>query len=326
MELVMSVTFDRAPAIPRTQPAVGVLQDSPEAKRRFYSYAAVLGVVVVGATAAVVWIYHHGLSWIEISGFFLLYFMAAVGQGIGLHRYFSHKCFQTSTTMRCLLALLATMSVQGPIIEWVADHRRHHARSDECGDAHSPVIDNHCHKMTTWKGLWHAQLGWLFTDTSSDLHIFAKDLLQDRIVLFFSRTRLLWYFVSIVVIPGAYGHGLGGSEHAVGSILVAGMLRTALFSQSVLALNSIGHTFGSTRFAQDNHSRNNALLAILTFGEGWHNNHHRFPRNAYAGLAWYEIDVLGTTITVLEKLGLVWNVVRNAKLDKKQPSPAPLVT
>jgi stearoyl-CoA desaturase (Delta-9 desaturase) len=313
----MTVAFDQASVLAREQQPAGVLTDSPEARHRFYSYAVVLGIVAIGSGYSAFWIYQHGLSWIEITGFFLLYFMAAVGQGIGLHRYFSHKCFQTSAAMRWLIALLATMSVQGPIVEWVADHRRHHAHSDECGDAHSPVIDNHCQPLASWKGLWHAQLGWLFTDTSSDLHIYAKDLLQDRTVMFFSRARLVWYFASIVVIPGLYGYGLGGAEHAAGSILIAGMLRTALFSQSVLALNSFGHTFGSIRFKVDDHSRNNALLAIVTLGEGWHNNHHRFPRNAYAGLAWYEIDVLGSTITLLEKLGLVWNVVRNARLNER---------
>jgi stearoyl-CoA desaturase (delta-9 desaturase) len=153
-------------------------------------------------------------------------------------------------------------------------------------------------------------MGWLFDKTSSDAKIWAKDLLDDPIVMFFSRTRFFWYFVSVIAIPGLYGLALGGPEHALGAILVGGFLRATIFTQAVLAINSIGHTVGSVRFEQENTSTNNALLAIFTLGEGWHNNHHRFPRSAYAGLAWYEVDVLGSIIGLMEKVGLVWNVVR----------------
>jgi stearoyl-CoA desaturase (delta-9 desaturase) len=298
-----------------TGPAFGVLVGTQAARKRIISYAIVLSLVAAGTLTSVWWIATHGVGWIELSAFALFYFLSAVGQGIGLHRYFSHKSFETSPVVRFLLALLATMSMQGSIVEWVGDHRRHHLRTDDCGDPHSPRIDDHCHAIHGWRGLLHAQLGWLFTDTSTDYTVFARDLLSDRIVVFFSDTRLFWYFVSLVVLPGLYGYAFGGVDHAIGAVLVAGMLRAAIFSQSVLALNSIGHTFGSVRFQDDDGSRNNALLAAFTLGEGWHNNHHRFPRNAYAGLAWYEIDVLGATIRLMERLGLVWTVVRTARLD-----------
>ncbi|MDB5648697.1 MAG: hypothetical protein JWL62_217 [Hyphomicrobiales bacterium] len=280
------------------------------------SYAVVLSLVGVGATAAVVWIALNGLTWVEVSCFLLFYVLTSVGQGIGLHRYFTHRSFKTSRTMRAILALLATMSMQGSIIGWVADHRRHHAHTDHCGDLHSPHIDDHCSPLTSWRGILHAQLGWLFADTFSDARIFAKDLADDPMLVFFGRTRLFWYLVSIVLLPALYGRIVGGAEHVVGAILIGGMLRAVIFSQSILALNSIGHTMGAIRFAQANTSRNNFWLAILTLGEGWHNNHHRFPRNAYAGLAWYEIDPLGTMISIGEKLGLCWDVVRVARLDE----------
>ena len=297
------------------EPPFGVLLGTRAARIRIISYSFVLSLVAIGAIVSIWWVATHDVGWIEVSTFALFYFLSAVGQGIGLHRYFSHKSFKTSKPMRFLLAWFATMSMQGSIVEWVGDHRRHHYRTDDCGDPHSPRIDDHCNAIKGWRGLLHAQLGWLFTDTSTDYTVFARDMLADRVVVFFSDTRLLWYFVSIVVLPGLYGYAFGGTEHAIGAILIGGMLRAAIFSQSVSALNSIGHTFGAVRFHHGDCSRNNALIALFTLGEGWHNNHHRFPRNAYAGLAWYEIDILGATIHLMEKLGLAWNVVRIAWLD-----------
>jgi stearoyl-CoA desaturase (delta-9 desaturase) len=294
----------------KVEPAVGVLVGAREARRRAISYAVVLSLVSAGGLWALYWIAQNGLGWIEVSCFLIFYVMASIGQGIGLHRYFSHKSFKTSRPVRLVLAALATMSMQGSIIGWVADHRRHHAHTDDCGDLHSPHVDDHCRPVQGLRGLLHAQLGWLFADTYSDPRIFAKDLLNDPVVAFFGRTRLAWYFLSIVALPALYGYALGGSESVLGAILVGGALRAIVFSQSILALNSIGHTIGEQRFEQANSSRNNMLLAVLTLGEGWHNNHHRFPRNAYAGLAWYEIDPLGSMIGLGEKLGIFWDVVR----------------
>lgn len=300
----------------KAESPVGVLVGTSEARRRALSYAVVLSLVALGAAGAIAWIVQNGLGWIEASCFLIFYVMASIGQGIGLHRYFSHRSFRTSQPVRVLLAVLATMSMQGSIVGWVADHRRHHAHTDDCGDLHSPHVDDHCRPLTSLSGFLHAQLGWLFADTYSDPRIYAKDLLDDSMLAFFGRTRLVWYVLSIVVLPALYGLLLGGPEHVLGAVLVGGTLRAVAFSQSILALNSIGHTMGAVRFEQGNTSRNNAVLAILTLGEGWHNNHHRFPRNAYAGLAWYEIDPLGLMISAAEKLGLCWDVVRVARLKK----------
>jgi stearoyl-CoA desaturase (delta-9 desaturase) len=302
-------------------PAFGVLRGTRASRSRSISYSIVLSMVACGAIISIWWIVTFGISWIEVSAFILFYFLSSIGQGIGLHRYFSHKSFCTSKLIRFLLAFFAIMSVQGSIVEWVGDHRRHHFRTDKCGDPHSPRIDNHCLAISGWRGLLHAQIGWLFTDTSTDYTIFARDLLADRVVAFFSRTRLFWYFVSIVVLPGIYGYVFGGMQHAIGAILVGGMLRAAVFSQSVSALNSIAHTFGTVRFHNKDNSRNNAFLAMFTLGEGWHNNHHRFPRNAHTGHAWYEIDILGATISLMEEFGLVWNVVRNTRFDANAKTP-----
>lgn len=291
-------------------PVAGVLVKSERDGTRSRNILILYGVLTISAAAAPVWIIRHGISWIEISAFFLFYLMAAIGLGISKHRYLTHRSFETSRPMRALLCFLGAFAGAGSLVMWVADHRRHHAHTDQCGDVHSGVVDDHCHKIDSLKGLWHAHMGWLFDKTRSNPKIWAKDLLDDPIVMFFSRTCNYWFFVSLIILPGLYGWAFGGIEHTIGTILVGGLLRATIFTQAVLAVNSLGHSVGSVRFKQDNLSTNNAVLAVLTLGEGWHNNHHRFPRSAYAGLVWYEIDVLGSIIGLMEQLGLVWNVVR----------------
>jgi stearoyl-CoA desaturase (delta-9 desaturase) len=256
-----------------------------------------------------IWMLSQPVIWVEISAFILFYVMTAMGVGISRHRYLTHRSFETSRPMRAVLCFLAVFGGPGSLVMWVADHRRHHAHTDRCGDVHSPDVDDHCHEITSWKGFWHAHLGWLRDDTRSDPAIWAKDLRDDPIVMFFSRTSLFWFFASLTVIPGLYGLILGGPDYVIGTILIAGVLQTAIYSQSILAVNSICHTLGSRRFKQDNSSTNNATVAV-TLGEGWHNNHHRFPRSANFGLVWYEVDVLFGIIRLMERVGLVWNVVR----------------
>jgi stearoyl-CoA desaturase (delta-9 desaturase) len=163
-------------------------------------------------------------------------------------------------------------------------------------------------------------MGWLFDDTMSDFDVYAKDLLQDRMVMFFHRTRWFWYCASFFILPGLYGFALGGVEHAIGTILIGGVLKTFLVLNAIAAIASIGHTFGSVRFKMPNdRSRNNAMLALLTFGEGWHNNHHRHPRAAHIGLAWYEVDVNGAIIHALERAGLAWDVVPHLDTRSRRP-------
>jgi stearoyl-CoA desaturase (delta-9 desaturase) len=279
-----------------------------ESRGRALSYGCVLGGIGIAGLAAPIWVMTHGITPVEVSAFFVFYLLSSVGQGIGLHRYYSHRSFETSRAGRTLLGILAIMSLQGPIIAWVADHRRHHAHTDRCGDPHSPSVDAACQRLSGWRGLWHAQLGWLFDGSFTDPNVYASDIVNDRFLRTLDRTRLLWYAASILALPALYGWALGGMQHVLGTVLIAGAFRAFLFSQSILALNSIGHTRGGQRFAQANMSRNNALVALFTLGEGWHNNHHRFPRSAHVGVAWYEFDPLGAIIRILESAGLVWNV------------------
>jgi len=155
----------------------------------------------------------------------------------------------------------------------------------------------------------HAHIGWMFDETATDFNIYAKDLLADPIIIFFHQTRWAWCLISLM-LPFLYGLVLGGMEHAWGSLLIGGYLRIAVLNNVVWAVNSFGHSVGYQNFHHQNNSKNNFILALLTFGDGWHNNHHRFPRSAWHGLRRHELDVSGLIIDAMERRGIVKNVVR----------------
>jgi len=243
-----------------------------------------------------------------------------MGTGVGFHRYFSHKSFQTSPWVAYALGAAGSMSFQSSLLTWVTDHRRHHAQSDNCGDAHSPIVDGHCDHPDSLAGLFHAHIGWMFDSTVTDINVYGRDLARDRVIMFYARTHYLWPVLSLV-IPGLIGYAFGGYVDAVGCVLAA-CLRTMLFQHSVWAVNSFGHTFGYENYNMRNNSKNNTFLAWLTFGDGYHNNHHRFPRSAYHGLRKDEMDMNGLIITGLSKLGLASKIIiADRYVGEKDPIP-----
>lgn len=281
---------------------------APVARKRAEN-AVLIGVPLAGSVAAVVHVAQHGLTWIDAASFLIFYALVGIGVGLGLHRYFSHRSFETSPAFACLLGILGTMAFQGSVERWVADHRRHHAHTDEIGDVHSPVVDPWGMETPGWRGFWHAHVGWMFDRTATDPAFYGKGLEQDPVVRFLTRTHAVWLMLSLA-IPYGFGFAFGGPEAAWSSLLIGGCLRTTTLHNVVWAVNSIGHRYGSIDYDDGNSSRNNLLLALLTFGDGWHNNHHRFPRSYRHGLKTREIDVNGRIIDWLERHGLVWNVIR----------------
>jgi stearoyl-CoA desaturase (delta-9 desaturase) len=158
-------------------------------------------------------------------------------------------------------------------------------------------------------GLFHAHFAWLFDRTTTNYSIYAKDVLKDPDIRFFYR----WYYpitAFAYILPAAFGWLLGGPEHVVACLLIGGAFRIMVFQNVVWSVNSIGHTFGSRDATEDDDSRNNLALAILTFGEGWHNNHHASPRCAINQWKWYQIDMGGWILLGLEKVGLIHKVHR----------------
>lgn len=267
-----------------------------------------------GSFISLWWIATQPTGWVEWSGFFVFYVMGMLGAGLSFHRYFSHNAFKTSKPMRWALGILMQLASFGSLRSHVADHRRHHVLSDKPGDPHSPYFDGHGAPLSRWKGLRHAHFGWAFDDAMSDLDVYGKGLREDPVISFCHDTRVLWYIISAIVLPGLWACAFGGPEHIAGTILIAGLLRMTAMLHGYSLINSLGHHKGKRPFETGDQSRNSWIVAIVALGEGWHNNHHMHPRLAFHGLSWRQPDPIAWVILLLEKLGLVWDVQRPKKI------------
>ena len=240
----------------------------------------------------------------------VMYVLSGVGITVGFHRLLTHRAFETYRPIRYAFAILGTMAVQGPVISWVADHRKHHAFTDEEGDPHSPHVGRKPGTVGALQGLWHAHTGWLFQEQGrARAHRFARELLEDP-----GMRRISRAFLPIIGLSLAMAFGLGflltGTlAGALTGLLWGGFVRVFFIHHVTWSINSICHFFGRRRFETDDHSTNVSWLALLSFGESWHHNHHAFPRSASHGLRWWEVDVGGYLIRAMRRLGLAWNVV-----------------
>jgi stearoyl-CoA desaturase (delta-9 desaturase) len=265
--------------------------------------------VLVGVAGWQAW--NHLLGWHDLVVFGIVYVLTGLGVTVGFHRHLTHRSFETSKPMRGVLAALGSAAIEGPVISWVADHRKHHAFSDEEGDPHSPHVGHGGGLRGTAKGLFHAHLGWLFIhDQRGSKERYAPDLLQDPVVKAIDRTFFLWAVLGLA-IPFGLGLALGGTLDAgLTALLWGGGVRMFVVHHITYSINSLCHVFGRRPFDTGDRSSNLAWLAPFTFGEAWHNNHHAFPTSAVHGLGRRQVDPSAWVITALERLGLVWNVVR----------------
>jgi stearoyl-CoA desaturase (Delta-9 desaturase) len=271
-------------------------------------------VVPFLALAIVAWqLWNSLLHWHDLVVFALLYTASGLGVTVGFHRLFTHRSFKTSPFMRGLFAILGSIAIEGPVISWVADHRKHHAFSDQPGDPHSPHVDHGVGWRGALRGLAHAHVGWLFIHTQrGNRRRYAPDLLADPVVAFVDRTFVLWA-IGGHVLAFALGWLIGGSlTSGLTGLLWGGAVRLLVLHHATFSINSLCHFFGRKRFETDDESRNLAWLSLITFGEAWHNNHHAFPTSAAHGLGRREIDISAGVIRLLEKAGLAWDVVRIA--------------
>jgi stearoyl-CoA desaturase (delta-9 desaturase) len=261
---------------------------------------------------AIVLLWHRAVGPLELVVMASLYVLTAVGVTLGFHRMFTHRALDSSPAMRAILAVLGSMALEGSVITWVADHRKHHAFTDQEGDPHSPHLSGPGLAGAV-KGLWHAHIGWLFeTVGQAERERFAPDLMKDQTMRAIDRLFPLWAALGLLV-PFALGWLIGGSLGvALTTLLWAGLVRVLLLHHVTWSINSVCHFFGRRRFAVEDESRNVFWLAPFSMGEAWHHNHHAFPTSAFHGLRFWEraTDPTGLLIVLLEKLGLVWNVVR----------------
>jgi stearoyl-CoA desaturase (delta-9 desaturase) len=255
--------------------------------------------------------WNRQLHWRDVVIFVVMYIPIGLGITVGFHRLLTHRSFKTSPALRGLLGILGTMAIEGPVISWVADHRKHHAYTDRAGDPHSPHVDHGVGWRGALRGLVHAHVGWLFDHQQRGAHErFAPDLLADPVIRWVDRTFLLWSLVGLA-IPFGLGFLIGGTlSAALEGMLWGGAVRVFVLHHVTYSINSLCHFFGRQRFATGDHSRNLNWLAPLSFGEAWHNNHHAFPTSAIHGMDRSELDFSGMLISAMERVGLVWDVQR----------------
>jgi stearoyl-CoA desaturase (delta-9 desaturase) len=286
----------------------------------------VFGVPPV-ALAVAGWLAWGGtLHWHDLLVLGITYTLSGLGITVGYHRLFTHRSFKTGRTVRALLAVCGSMAVEGPVIEWVATHRKHHRFSDHSGDPHSPHVDQAPGWRGTLRGLAHAHVGWMFRGKDmANPGRYAKDLLADRDLRFISRTFPLWVAVGLA-LPFCLGFALSGSiAGGLTGLLWGGAVRILLLHHMTFSINSLCHVFGRQPFTTDDESRNLVWLAPFAFGESWHNNHHAFPTSARHGLGRRQLDLSAWLITGLERCHLAWDVVRISpgRQRAKRGSPAP---
>jgi stearoyl-CoA desaturase (Delta-9 desaturase) len=265
------------------------------------------------------------LGWSDVAVFAILYVLTGLGVTVGFHRHLTHRSFATSRTVRGVLAALGSAAIEGPVISWVADHRKHHAFSDREGDPHSPHVGHGNGWRGALSGLLHAHVGWLFIHTQrGSRDRYAPDLVRDPVVRFIDRTFAVWVLAGLGAAFGL-GVAIGGTVMAgLTGLLWGGAIRMFFLHHVTYSINSICHFFGRRGFATPDRSGNVAWLALPSMGESWHNNHHAFPTSAAHGLHWWQVDVSALVIAGMEKLGLVWDVVRVSpeRQARKAASPA----
>jgi stearoyl-CoA desaturase (delta-9 desaturase) len=272
------------------------------AQNAFLVFAPPLGVLV-----AAILCWRHGLGWSELAAFGLLYAISGLGITTGFHRLFSHKAFKTTASLRYALAVAGSLSAQGSLLWWVAEHRQHHRTADAPGDPHSP----HLHgdgRFPLLRGLSHAHMGWMFDWRSRDLMRQIPDLLADTGLVWIDRLNLVWIALGFLLPAIVCGLIAGSWMGALQGFVWGGLVRMFVVNHVTWSVNSICHTYGRRDFRAPDKSTNQPIVAVLAIGEGWHNNHHAFPNSARHGLLKWQVDPTYWLIRVLEAAGLVWDV------------------
>jgi|SRR5579863_1275014 len=295
----------------KTDSALGTLPESMTAgtlkfAQRLHALLILL-VPLFGSIAAFAMAARGGVDRIEIGSLLGMYLLTMLGISLGFHRYLTHRAFRAGPGTGSLLVILGSMAAQGPPIYWATNHRRHHRFSDRDGDPHSPYVKG-AQPLGGLRGLWHAHIGWTFDHEITNSLVYGKDLLRDPLLMKINRLYFVWVFLGFL-LPALLGGLVAGSWAGFCSgFLWGGLVRSFFSYHATASVNSLTHWFGTVAFQTHDGSRNNILLALPTLGEAWHNNHHAFPSAAVFGLRWWQVDLGGWVISLLEKAGWVWEV------------------
>jgi stearoyl-CoA desaturase (delta-9 desaturase) len=264
-------------------------------------------VPAVGFAAAIAFSDRFGFTAPDGALLGVMYLVTALGVEGGLHRFFSHRAFAAGTTVTVLWGIAGSMAAQGPVVFWVATHRIHHAFTDTDRDPHSPrkIGDG---RFARLRGLWHGHAGWLFTVRRTSWSSHVPDLLASRTVMKVNQFYFGWVLLGLALPTALGGLLTATASGAIGGLLWGGLARIFLLDQVTWGVNSIGHTLGNRPYRTRDNSRNIALLAPFSVGGSWHNNHHSRPSLATNRHRFWQLDITGAFIRVLDLLGFVSNV------------------
>jgi stearoyl-CoA desaturase (delta-9 desaturase) len=312
----MTTTTATVPAAPPTPNPAEVtrtrtqrpdIEPEPDGRLDRFLVAVFVAVPLLAVLAAIPLAWGWGLGWHDIVIAFVFYVVTGMGITMGFHRHFTHSSFKAARPLRVSLAIAGSLAIEGPVLVWVADHRRHHKYSDKEGDPHSPWRFGNDWKALT-KGFLYAHMGWMFNPNRTSQQKFCPDLLADPPIRRVSNAFPLWVAVSLLapaLIGGLWSMSLAG---ALTAFFWASLVRICLLHHVTWSINSVCHTFGNEDFDVRDKSRNVAWLAIPSFGESWHNLHHSDPTCARHGALKGQIDISARTIWIAEKLGWAWDV------------------
>ena len=264
----------------------------------------------LGFIAAIWLLWGGAVTGLDLAILAVMYAAVGFGVTIGFHRLFTHRSFEAKPWLRGTLAILGSMSVQGAVIHWVADHRKHHTFTDEEGDPHSP----HTHDAQGWRGvltgLWHSHMGWLFDGERSSARRFAPDLRKDPLIRKIDSLFPVWALLGLAIpfVARLRRSPAATRSPALTAFVWAGLVRVFLLHHATWSVNSICHMYGKRPFETEDESRNNWAVALVSLGEGWHHTHHAFPTSAKHGLQPRQFDPSYALIRLFERLGWATNV------------------
>jgi stearoyl-CoA desaturase (Delta-9 desaturase) len=318
----MTTTADRQ--LPATSPG-GAAERVPERRPTWEQVALYIFVIApfAGLVAGIAYAAAgHAISILDVVLFVVFYAISGHGITIGFHRYLTHGSFKAVRPLRIGLAVAGSMAVQGPVIRWVSDHRKHHAFSDRDGDPHSPWRYGTSVGAVA-KGLWWAHMGWLFDREQTPKDRYSPDLMADSDIVKVHKLFPVWTALTLL-LPGVAGWLLTGFtwHGAWTAFLWAGLVRVFLLHHVTWSVNSICHVVGRRPFETRDRSTNNWPLAVLSLGESWHNLHHAEPTSARHGVDRGQLDSSARLIKVFESVGWAHNVrwPDPARLTRKRAS------
>jgi stearoyl-CoA desaturase (delta-9 desaturase) len=315
------------PAQVQQAPERATLGGDSQSRLEQVTLALFIAVPFLAVMAAVPVAWGGWLGWVDVAIAVFMYYFTLLGVTVGFHRLFTHKSFKPNRGVKIGLAIAGSMAVQGPVVRWVADHRKHHKFSDRDGDPHSPwKYGNSIRGLT--KGLFHAHMGWLFDEEQTPQRKYAPDLMKDPDIVRVSRQFWFWTLVSLALPLVLGGLVTWSWQGALTAFFWGSLVRVALLHHVTWSINSICHAIGDRPFASRDKSANVWWLAIPSGGESWHNLHHADPTCARHGVLRGQVDISARVIWFLEKLGWVHDVrwpVRervDAKLKVNRPAAA----